>query len=70
MDSYKQQADAFIKAYEDTSYQELLDGFNINALGKTGDEAKEYLTAWQKNTITALVNSGAINKTLEELGIE
>lgn len=61
---------AFAKAYEDASYQELLAGFNINALGKTGDEAKEYLAAWQKNTVTALVNSGAINKTLEELGIE
>lgn len=63
-------AAAFEAAYEDDSYQELLDGFNINALGLTGDEAKEYLTSWQSNTIKALVNSGAIDKSLDELGIE
>jgi tripartite-type tricarboxylate transporter receptor subunit TctC len=61
---------AFGEAFKDASYQELLQGFNINALGLTGDDAKEYLDSWQKNTIVALVNSGAIDKTLEELGIE
>jgi tripartite-type tricarboxylate transporter receptor subunit TctC len=61
---------AFAKGFEDASYQELLEGFNINALGYTGDEAQTYLTNWQKNTITALVNSGAVDKTLAELGIE
>lgn len=61
---------AFAKAFEDASYQDLLKGFNINALGYTGDAAKEYLTNWQKNTVTALVNSGAITKSLSELGLE
>lgn len=63
-------SEAFAAAYADSSYQELLESFNINALGYTGDDAKEYLDNWQKNTITALVNSGAVDKTLEELGIE
>ena len=61
---------AFETAFNDASYQDLLAGFNINALGYTGDEAKEYLDNWQTNTTTALVNSGAITKTLSELGIE
>ena len=61
---------AFETAFNDASYQDLLAGFNINALGYTSDEAKEYLDNWQTNTITALVNSGAITKTLSELGIE
>lgn len=61
---------AFETAFNDASYQDLLAGFNINALGYTGDEAKEYLDNWQTNTITALVNSGAITKTLSELGIQ
>lgn len=63
-------ANAFAAAFADASYQELLAGFNINALGLTGDEAKAYLDTWQKNTITALVESGAITKSLEELGVE
>ena len=63
-------ANAFAAAFADASYQELLAGFNINALGLTGDEAKAYLDTWQKNTITALVESGAITKSLDELGIE
>lgn len=61
---------AFETAFADASYQELLGGFNINALGYTADDAKEYLGSWQKNTVTALVNSGAITKSLEDLGIE
>ena len=61
---------AFQTAFEDASYQELLSGFNINPLGCTGDEARAYLTTWQTNTVTALVNSGAVTKSLSELGIE
>lgn len=63
-------AAAFKTAYDDASYQELLKGFNINALGYTGDEAKAYLDNWQKNTVTALVNSGAVTKSLKDLGLE
>lgn len=63
-------AAAFSKAFQDQSYQDLLASYNINALGLTGTEAQEYLNSWQKNTVTALVNSGAVTKTLAELGIE
>lgn len=61
---------AFAAAFEDPSYQELLGSYNINALGYTGEDAKTYLKNWQTNTVTALVNSGAISKSLSELGIE
>jgi len=62
--------DAFVKAFEDASYQELLKGFNISPLGISGDEAKEYLSNWQKNTAEAFFKSGAIDKSPEELGIK
>lgn len=63
-------AAAFKAAYEDPSYQELLQGFNINALGYTGAEASAYLDNWQKNTVSALVTSGAVAKSPKELGLE
>lgn len=46
----------------DSSYQDVLNNFNINFLGYTGDEAASYITKWQENTITALTNSGALSK--------
>ena len=61
---------AFTKVFEDPSYQELLQGFNVTPLGITGDEAKEYLSSWQKNTAEAFYKSGAIDKSPEELGIK
>lgn len=61
---------AFLTAYEDPSYQNLLDGFNINAIGLTGDQATDYLMNWKKKTITALVNSDSVDKSLSELEIE
>ncbi|MCD8329451.1 MAG: tripartite tricarboxylate transporter substrate binding protein [Lachnospiraceae bacterium] len=51
---------AFAEAYEDASYQEVLDSFYINALGYTGDEATAYIDAWRTNMIDALTNAGAI----------
>lgn len=62
-------AKAFSAAFQDASYQELLGSYNINALGLTGQEAQDYLKTWQTNTVTALVESGAITKSLSELGI-
>lgn len=63
-------AAAFSKAFQDQSYQDLLESYNINALGLVGQEAQDYLKAWQTNTVTALVDSGAVSKSLGELGIE
>lgn len=63
-------ASAFSEAFADPTYQQLLGSYNINALGLTGQEAQDYLTAWQTNTVTALVESGAITKSPEELGIQ
>jgi tripartite-type tricarboxylate transporter receptor subunit TctC len=61
-------AEAFEKGFQDESYQKLLSQFNINALGLTGSEAKEYLKNWQLNTAEALYKAGAIEKSPEELG--
>jgi tripartite-type tricarboxylate transporter receptor subunit TctC len=61
-------SEAFEKGFQDESYQKLLSQFNINALGLTGSEAKEYLKNWQLNTAEALYKAGAIEKSPEELG--
>ncbi|WFA07875.1 tripartite tricarboxylate transporter substrate binding protein [Tissierella sp. Yu-01] len=63
-------AEAFTEAYKEPSYQELLKGFNVNPLGITGEEAKKYLSNWQKSTAEAFHESGAIDKLPEELGIK
>lgn len=62
--------DAFAKAYEDAAYQELLSDFNINPLGLSGDDAKAYLETWQLKTAESLHKSGAIDKSLEDLGLK
>lgn len=51
---------AFAEAFEDESYQEVLDSFYINALGYTGDEAQDYITNWTENTVQALTDAGMI----------
>ncbi len=61
---------AFKKAFNEPSYQEILENFNINPLGYTGEQAKEYLKKWQLNTAESLYKSGAITKSPEELGIK
>lgn len=53
-------SDTFEKAYASDSYQILLKNRHINALGITGDDAEAYIQAWQKKTLEALRNSGAI----------
>lgn len=62
-------SEAFKKAFDDPTYQQVLTNFNINKLGYSGDEAAEYIKSWQKNTITALYESGAIKKSPSELGV-
>lgn len=61
---------AFTAAFESDEYQAALQELNINALGFTGDKAKEYIDAWAANTVELLYNSGAIDKSAEQLGIE
>lgn len=61
---------AFAAAYEDASYQELLETYEINSLGLTGDDAVAYLDNWKTGTLKSLVNSGAVEKSLIDLGIE
>ena len=62
-------SEAFAKAFEEEEYKKVLKGFNIIPLGLTGDEAKTYLSKWQKDTAEALYKSGAIDKLPEELSI-
>ena len=47
-------ADAFSKAYGDSSYQTMLGYFYINPLGYTGDAAEEYIATWRTNTTDIL----------------
>lgn len=61
---------AFEKAFNDPTYQNVLEQFNINPMGLTGDAAKEFLKTWQVNTADALYKAGAISKSPEELGIK
>ncbi len=63
-------SEAFLKAFEEEEYQEVLDRFYVTPLGLTGEEAKEYLSNWQKATADAFYKSGAIDKSPEELGIK
>lgn len=47
-------ADAFSKAYDDSSYKTMLGYFYINPLGYTGDEAEEYISKWRTNMLGIL----------------
>lgn len=51
---------AFTEAGVAESYQSVLGNFNMNFLGYSGDEAKEYIENWRTNTLEALISSGAI----------
>ena len=53
-------ADAFSKAYADSSYQTMLGYFYINPLGYTGDEAKEYIDNWRTNMTDILTKADAL----------
>lgn len=53
--------EAFSQAAADPSYKEVLNNFNINYLGYTGAQAKEYIAGWQADTVAALTASGAID---------
>ena len=53
-------ADAFSKAYEDSSYKTMLGYFYINPLGYTGDKAKEYISSWRANMLDILAKGNVI----------
>ena len=53
-------SDAFEKAFKDPVYADVLRKFNINRLGYTGNAARQYISDWQKNTVEALKQSGAV----------
>lgn len=52
---------AFSEAGPQDEYQKVLGNFNINFLGYTGDDAKNYIASWRENTVNALKNSGALD---------
>ena len=54
-------ASAFFEASQSETYQELLRSFNVNFMGYVGQEAVDYITGWQANTIRALEMSGALD---------
>ena len=53
-------ADAFSKAYQDSSYKTMLGYFYINPLGYTGDKAKEYISSWRANMVDILTKDNII----------
>lgn len=55
-------ADAFVKAGPNESYQKVLENFDVNFMGYTGEKAAEYISSWRKNTVEALRSSGALEE--------
>ena len=53
-------SDAFVTAFNDASYQEVLANYNINPMGYTGDDAKAYIQNWRTHTVEALTKAGAV----------
>lgn len=53
-------ADAFSKAYENSSYKTMLGYFYINPLGYTGDKAEEYISSWRANMLGILAKGSVI----------
>ena len=51
---------AFVEAFNDPSYQDVLKNYNINPMGYTGQDAKDYLQNWRTNTVEALTKAGAV----------
>lgn len=61
--------DLFAQAFSDPEYSALLESWYLNPIGLTGQEAKTFIDEYTTKTLSALVKSGAVDKTLEELGI-
>lgn len=58
-------SDAFTTAASDPEYQSVLENFNVNFIGTSGEEAQEYIRSWGENTTNALRSSGALEKAAE-----
>lgn len=55
-------SDAFSAVAPKEEYQTVLESFNINYLGLSGDEAQTYISNWRDNTVGALQSSGALSQ--------
>lgn len=51
---------AYTEAGNDPSFQQVLENFNINFMGYSGGQAKEYISNWQSNTLKALEDAGMV----------
>ena len=47
-------SDAFLKAYQEETYQALLQTLYVDPLGLCGDEANAYIEAWREASLKAL----------------
>lgn len=62
-------ADTFSAAYQDADFQAYMQTNEITPLGLTGDAARTYIANYRKAVVSALIQAGTIDKSLEELGI-
>lgn len=56
----EQLTEHFSEAGLEAGYQVLLNHFNINFMGTSGEEAAKYISSWREKTSAALKNSGAL----------
>lgn len=59
---------AFVEAFNSEAYQTVCANMGLNPLGLTGEEARNYVDNWRKSALTVLTSTGAVNKTMAELG--
>lgn len=62
--------DAFMKAYEEKEFQNLVEQMGIIPLGITGDEAKQYIKHVQSISSWLIYEAGGAEKSPAEFGIE
>lgn len=53
-------SDAFLEAFSDESYQQVLRRYHVRPLGLTGSDARGFIDTWRDSTVAALTHSGAI----------
>lgn len=62
--------EALTAAYNDESFRAAMENYGVNLLGLTGQEANDYIRNFRIAAAKALINAGAINKTMADLGLE
>lgn len=62
--------EVFQQAFESSEYQDMLANVGLTPLGLIGDEAREYIDTYRKNSISVLYDTGAITSSPADLGIE